>query len=236
MHRSSSLLFLALALLAAAPVRLWSAETPPAASAASRERTLFDGKSMKGWAITDFAGHGDVRIEQGLLVLDQGYMTGVHWTNDLPRTNYEIALEARRVSGNDFFCGLTFPIAGTNVSLIVGGWGGGVVGISSIDGNDASSNETTKFMGFEKDRWYAVRVRVTPEKLEAWLDHEKIVDVGTRGKTFGLRSGPIEESVPLGICTYETTAHLRNIVLRDLGTGEEKKTAKKEKQQGKEEK
>jgi len=75
-----------------------------------------------------------VKVENGLLVLESGYMTGIHWTNDVPKTNYELSLEARRMSGNDFFCGLTFPIAGTNVSLIVGGWGGGLVGISSIDG------------------------------------------------------------------------------------------------------
>ncbi len=180
------------------------------------ERILFDGKTLDGWAVTGFAGHGEVRVEKGLLVLDQGYMTGIHWTNALPKTNYELSLEAQRVSGTDFFCGLTFPIAGTNASLIVGGWGGGVVGISSIDDNDAASNETTKFMSFVKDRWYAVRVRVTPEKLEAWIDQEKVVDVKTEGKRFGLRSGPIEESVPLGICTYETTAHLRNLVLREL--------------------
>ncbi len=189
--------------------------TPPPA-AAGKDRVLFDGKSLDGWAVTPFAGRGEVRIEKGLLVLDQGYMTGVHWTNDLPKRNYEIALEARRVSGSDFFCGLTFPIAGTNVSLIVGGWGGGVVGISNIDHNDASGNDTTKFMSFEKDRWYAIRVRVTDEKLEAWLDREKIVDVPIAGHTFTLRSGPIEESVPLGIATYETQANLRNIVLREL--------------------
>lgn len=176
-----------------------------------KEHILFDGKSLQGWTVTDFAGKGEVSIEKGLLVLNQGYMTGVHWTNNPPKTNYEISLDARRVSGNDFFCGLTFPIAGTNASLIVGGWGGGVVGISSIDGNDASSNDTTKFMAFEKDRWYAIRLRVTTKKLEAWIDTEKVVDTEIQGKNFGLRSGPIEESVPLGIATYETQAHLRNI-------------------------
>lgn len=186
------------------------------APSGDRERVLFDGRTLDGWAITGFAGKGEVRVEKGLMVLEQGYLTGVHFTNALPKTNYELALEARRMMGSDFFCGLTFPIAGTNVSLIVGGWGGGVVGISSIDGNDASGNETTKFMSFERERWYAIRVRVTPAKLEAWLDKEKIVDLGLAGKTLSLRSGPIEESVPLGICTYETTAQLRNITLREL--------------------
>lgn len=203
------------------------ADTPPPAAAkesagvaSSVGRSLFDGKTLNGWALTPFAGKGEVRVEKGVMVLDQGFLTGVHWTNALPKTNYELSLEARRVQGTDFFCGLTFPIANTNVSLIVGGWGGGVVGISNIDHNDASSNETTKFMGFERERWYAIKVRVTPAKLEAWLDKEKIVDVATAGKTFGLRSGPIEESVPLGICTYETTAEIRNIVLREIGTSE----------------
>lgn len=218
-HATLRALALALACLAS-PIHSpsFAADTTDAAptAAGGKERILFDGKSLQGWAITDFAGHGEVSLQKGLLVINQGYMTGVHWTNDLPKSNYEIALEARRVSGNDFFCGLTFPIAGTNASLIVGGWGGGVVGISNIDGNDASSNETTKFMAFEKDRWYSIRVRVTPRKLEAWIDKDRVINLDTEGKTFSLRSGPIEESVPLGIATYETEAHVRNIKLTEL--------------------
>lgn len=209
------LFLLAHAALAPVGAAEGDAQTPPALGPG--ERRLFDGKTLNGWAITPFAGKGEVSVEKGLLVLREGYLTGVHWTNSVPTNHYEISLEAKRTGGNDFFCGLTFPIAGTNASLIVGGWGGGLVGISSIDGNDASSNETTKFMSFQKDRWYAVRVKVTPEKLEAWLDKEKIVDITTADKKFSLRSGPIEESVPLGICTYETEAHLRNIVLREFG-------------------
>ncbi|MGE4178396.1 MAG: family 16 glycoside hydrolase, partial [Limisphaerales bacterium] len=215
-HALALILPLALASFAVGVAPSASAADASAAPATGKERVLFDGKTLQGLTVTDFAGHGEVYVDKGLLVLNQGYMTGVHWTNNPPKTNYEISLEARRVSGNDFFCGLTFPIAGTNASLIVGGWGGSVVGISSIDGNDASSNDTTKFMTFEKDRWYAIRVRVTPKKLEAWIDKEKVVDTETEGKNFGLRSGPIEESAPLGIATYETQAHLRNIKLIEL--------------------
>ena len=193
-----------------------AAESKTNAPTGGKEQALFDGKTLKGWGVTDFAGKGEVKVENGLLVLESGYLTGIHWTNDVPKTNYELSLEARRMSGNDFFCGLTFPIAGTNVSLIVGGWGGGLVGISSIDGMDASENETTKFMSFEKERWYAVKVRVTPDKLEAWLDDKKIVDVRTADRRFSLRSGPIEQSVPLGLATYETKAQIRNFVLKRL--------------------
>lgn len=207
-------------LLVACLLRLSASGAETAATNApaggGKERVLFDGKSLAGWAKTDFAGKGEVNVENGLLVIEQGYVSGVHYTNALPTTNYEIALEARRVVGSDFFCGLTFPIGKTNASFIVGGWGGGVVGISNIDGNDASGNETTKFMSFKTGQWYAIKLRVTDAKLEAWIDQEKVVDVPRAEKTFSLRSGPIEESVPLGIATYETTSHVRNIVLREL--------------------
>ena len=33
-------------------------------------QSLFDGKTLAGWTITDFAGHGEVKIEDGLLMID----------------------------------------------------------------------------------------------------------------------------------------------------------------------
>ena len=103
--------------------------------------------------------------------------TGVNWTNDFPKMNYEVAFDAMRVMGSDFFCGLTVPVGESFCSLIVGGWGGTLVGISSLDGMDASENETTKFVSFETGRWYRIRLRVTEKKLQAWIDQEKLVDV-----------------------------------------------------------
>lgn len=61
----------------------------------------------------------------------------------MPVMNYELSLEAMRVDGSDFFCGLTFPVGSNFCSFIVGGWGGGVVGLSSLNSEDASQNETT---------------------------------------------------------------------------------------------
>ena len=60
-----------------------------------------------------------------------------------PKVDYEVNLDAKRVAGNDFFCGITFPVGKRFCSLIVGGWGGATVGLSSIDGKDAAENETT---------------------------------------------------------------------------------------------
>ena len=54
---------------------------------------------------------------------------------------------------------------------MIGGWGGGgVVGISSVDDLDASENETMNIEGFNDNTWYRVRVRVTDQKIEAWID------------------------------------------------------------------
>lgn len=178
---------------------------------------LFDGRTLTGWISTDFAGRGEVKVENGEIKLGMGYMTGVTWTNAnaLPRTNYEISLDAMRVDGSDFFCGLTFPVGKDQCSLVVGGWGGGTVGLSSIDGEDASQNETTSYMNFTNGKWYHIRVRVEPEKIQAWIDNDRVANVETKEKRIGIRL-EMESSVPLGVATWNTAAALKNIQLKRL--------------------
>jgi hypothetical protein len=178
---------------------------------------LFDGKSLGRWKDTNYAGSGEARVEEGNIILPVGErLSGVNWVGEeLPKVNYELSLQAKRVDGSDFFCGLTFPIGDSFASLIVGGWGGALVGVSCIDDEDAAHNSAKSYHTFEDNKWYTVRVRVTPDKLEAWLDQEKIVDVPTTGKKFSLR-GDIEESKPLGIASFQTTAAIRGIHLMKL--------------------
>ena len=176
---------------------------------------LFDGETLKGWRISDFAGKGPVRVEEGKLILEMGTMTGVTYTNPVPTMNYEISVEAMRVDGSDFFCGLTFPVGNDPCSLIVGGWGGGVVGLSSLDGQDAANNETTQYINFEKGRWYKVRLRVVPNRIQAWIDDDKVIDADTTDRRISIRL-EVEESRPLGFSSWSTTAALRNIRLRKL--------------------
>jgi hypothetical protein len=121
-----------------------------------------------------------------------------------------------KTEGRDFFCGLTFPVGEAFATLIVGGWGGGVVGISSIDNSDASENPTTKYLDFEKDKWYKIRLKVTKAKIEAWIDDKQTVDADIVGKKVSLRPGDISQSMPLGIATYRTDAAYRAIKIRTL--------------------
>jgi cephalosporin hydroxylase len=64
-------------------------------------KPLFDGSSLKGWTPTPFGGAGEVEVKDGHLVLNQGILTGITWTNSFPTNEYEIELEARRVLGID---------------------------------------------------------------------------------------------------------------------------------------
>jgi len=183
--------------------------------AAKPAKDLFDGKTLSGWKESDFAGRGEVSVKDGQIILGTGAMTGVTWTNDLPRIDYEVSLDAMRVEGSDFFCGLTFPVNKDPCSLIVGGWGGGVVGLSSLDGQDAANNETTHYMNFQTGRWYNVRLRVTGTNITAWIDNAKLVEADITGKSVSIRL-EVEASKPLGIASWSTTAALRNIKLRRL--------------------
>lgn len=175
---------------------------------------LFDGETLGRWEQTSFGGEGPVRVRDRAIVLEMGDpLTGVTWTGDALPPAYELALEASRLSGSDFFCGLTFPVAGSHCSLILGGWGGGTVGLSTLDGRDASENETTREMRFEDRRWYAVRVQVTATHIRAWLDDQPIVDVAIAGRRIGIRP-EVDPSRPLGIASFRTTAAIRAIRLR----------------------
>ncbi len=188
---------------------------------AGTAKNLFDGKTLNGWKDSGFAGAGEVTVEpnfkgQGPVIrIDAGQsLSGLTFTNPVPKTNFEITLEALKVQGNDFFIGLTFPVGEAHATLVLGGWGGATTGISSIDGLDASENDTTKFLGYEKDKWFRIRMKVTTAKLETWINDEKVVDQDLKERRISMRFGEIENSVPLGIATYQTTTVVRSVQIK----------------------
>lgn len=193
-------------------------EKPTTAKTTNTWQPLFDGKSLTGWKITNFGANGEVRAEEEQIKLEMGgELTGISYTNtDFPKVSYEIELDAMKIDGNDFFCGLTFPVKESFCSLIVGGWGGSVVGLSSLDGMDASENDTTKSRYFERKKWFHIRVRVEPERIHAWIDDDHLIDVTTKDRKVALRAGDIELSKPIGIAAWQTSAAVKNIRLRKI--------------------
>lgn len=178
---------------------------------------LFDGQTLTGWKEIAYAGAGEVEIDDSSIMLGMGAMlTGVVHTNPIPNRNYEVTLKAMKITGNDFFCGLTFPVKDSFCTLIAGGWGGGLVGLSSLDNYDASENESSTFRSFERNRWYSFRLRVTDDRIAAWLDGDPLIDVSIVDRKISLRPGDIEMSVPFGISAWQTRAALRDIRIRPL--------------------
>lgn len=178
-----------------------------------------DGKVLGRWQLSDqeeFAEHGKVSIHQGILILEKGYpATGVRLKGPFPKSQYEIELDAKRTDGGDFFCGLTFPVGEGSLTLILGGWGGWVVGLSCIDGDYAIDNETCTVVQFQQDRWYSLRLRVTESLIEVWIDNKRVIHLNTAGKEL-LISDRMDPCLPLGLATWHTTGAVRKIRYRML--------------------
>lgn len=172
---------------------------------------IFDGSTLNGWEITNFGTQGPVYVTDGQVILGMGDgCTGITWKGKFPASDYMVSLEARRIDGNDFFCGLTFTVGNDPCSLIIGGWGGTVVGLSSINGFDASENETTSNHHFEKERWYKIKLKVSTDSIEAWIDDTNVVSFNIDGKHISIRP-EVELSRPFGIASWKTTAAIKNI-------------------------
>lgn len=193
-------------------------------------KPLLPKTGLEGWEATDFGTDAKVSRDGDLLVIEMGDpMNGITYKKgDFPKDNFEIQLEAKRVEGNDFLCGLTFPVGGKEqyCSLIAGGWGGSIVGLSSVDGVDASENATTTYEQFENGKWYKFRVRVDPEFVTVWINDKKFFYQERDGHVFETRI-EVWGSHPLGFCTYQSKVHVRNFVWRPITkSGTDKTEAK----------
>jgi hypothetical protein len=187
------------------------------------EWQLLSDEFAPAWQAAGIPEEGKVTIQDGEIDLQPGQpLTGVRldaqkWnTAGMPVTRYSIEYEAMRVAGNDFFGTVTFPVNGSHVSLIVGGWGGTLVGISSIDDMDASENSTCGNARFENNRWHKVRIEVRDDDLRAWINDKLFVNTSTKGCKLGLRPGDIEKCLPFGFASYATQSRIRNVLIHRL--------------------
>lgn len=189
-----------------------------ATAAEPQARLLMEKNSLEGWELTDFYASGKAHVKNGVLTLERGKpMTGVNCKRlDLPKTDYELSYEARRVDGDDFFAAVTFPVKDGFLTFVTGGWSGNITGLSSIDGADASENETNRQVKFENEKWYRIRIRVEDQKITCYVNDEKVVDFDGTARELKTRveSRP---SQPLGFACYNSTGEIRDVKIRSLG-------------------
>jgi hypothetical protein len=202
------------------PSRRWFLSSVAGAAALSAQPQwipLFDGKSLGQWKETAYPRHGAVTIADDAIVMKAGApLTGITWQGKFPTSGYEIRFEGMRQQGGDFFASLTVPVGDSHGTWVLGGWGGDIVGFSSIDGWDAADNETRSYFTFENGTWYRLRLQVTLERIQAWIDDQRVVDVDIRGRKVSMRMGDIGLSTPLGLASYNTTGLARKLEYRLL--------------------
>jgi len=215
---------------AATPTKAAAPATPGKAAAPAKALTpttvpvgewfsLFDGKTLKGWEVLkedDFSLAGKVQVKDSAILLGEGVpFTGIVWDDEFPKENYEIVWEARRVGGIDIFASVTIPVGDAHVTFVSGGWGDSVVGLSSVDDLNASDNEWTKIMSFKNEQWYDFRIRVTPKKIEAWIDDKPVVECERGDHKFTVYP-ELALTRPLGFFSWSTTGAVRNLDMRRI--------------------
>jgi hypothetical protein len=188
-------------------------------------KSLFDGTSLDGWKASDFSRPGKTELRNSQIFITKGGpLTGITYArNDFPKTNYEFVLECQKLEGDDFFCTTTFPVDKSFCSFVVGGWGGTTVGLSNINSADASENETSTSREFKTNTWYRIRVRVTTNRIQTWIDDDKVVDVDIENKRISTRI-ECNPCKPFGVAAYTSSSAIRSIKVRPL-TFAEIKTA-----------
>ncbi len=182
-------------------------------------KSLFDGTKLGKWETVkrfDFNQHGKVEVKDGCIVLNEGNpATGVRWSGEFPKIDYELNIETQRVEGSDFFCGLTFPVGDSWLTLIMGGWRGWIVGLSCIDGYYAIDNETCHVEEFKNNKWYKVRICVTKPRINVFLNGKLIIELETKDRKLET-SWEMESCRPLGVASWHTTGAIRKIRYRLL--------------------
>lgn len=177
--------------------------------------SLFDGKSLGAWKPVAFGGEGEVTIVNGAIRLERGNdLTGVKWTGKVPGGSFRVEMEAMRVDGSDFFCAVTVPVGRSFCTFVVGGWGGTVVGFSSLDGLDASENETSHGMPLADGRWYRVGVDVMPDRIQGLIDGAVVAEAKLAGRDVDVRI-EMMSCRPMGIASWRTTSDIRAITLQE---------------------
>lgn len=188
-----------------------------------RKWDLLSPTESANWKQAEMPDSGKAEVRNGEAIVEAGGpMTGLRYANwqaaGMPVSDYVITCEAMRAEGTDFFAAITFPVRSiaTCATLIVGGWGGGLVGISSIDGEDASNNSTRSEQRFENGRWYRLKIEVHDEELKTWIDDRLVINTSIKARTISLRPGYIETCAPFGLATYQSTGRVRKLEVAEL--------------------
>jgi hypothetical protein len=173
--------------------------------------TLFDGTNLSKWQAGVYGDSSELELSTDGAIIPQGVpLSGITYLGEPPAGSYQLEVQATRVYGADFFLGITFPVRDEHLTLVLGGWGGGLCGLSCIDGADASENATRTYRDFPNGKRQTVLIEVTAERVRAFANGERLVDTSIVGKQLGLRA-EVTPSKPLGVASFATRTVLHSV-------------------------
>ncbi|MDG1048934.1 MAG: hypothetical protein P8R46_01880 [Planctomycetota bacterium] len=186
----------------------------------SEWEVLFDGGDLSQWKAGIFGEDPEFELVEDGVVIPQGVpLAGLTYQGTAPSPPFEAEFEVTKEYGADFFFAVTFPVRGEHLTLVLGGWGGVVCGLSCIDGEDASGNATRTIKNFPDGSRYRVRLAVTDERVRVDLDGERLLDADLRGRKLELRP-EVDPSVPFGVASFATQTILHRVRARQLEPGD----------------
>ena len=184
--------------------------------AASPWTVLFDGADLSAWEAGVFGEDPEFEVRDGGVVLPQGVpLAGLTHRGAPPVTPFEAEFDVTKEYGADFFLAVTFPVRGEHLTLVLGGWGGVVCGLSCLDGEDASGNDTRTLRSFPDGSRYRVRLAVTDQRVRVDVDGELLLEAGLEGRDLTIRP-EVEPSVPFGVASFATQTILHGVRVRPL--------------------
>lgn len=175
---------------------------------------LFDGKDMSAWRTGVFGTDDDFEVtEEGVVLPQAAALAGMTYAAEPPTTPYLLTVEATRVFGADFFLGITFPVRDSHLTLVLGGWGGNVCGLSCIDGEDASNNDTRHLQSFPNGKSQTVIIDVSDTRVSASVNGQQIVDRAIDGASVLTLRPEVDASSPLGVASFATSTVVHRVTV-----------------------
>ena len=179
-------------------------------------KDLFDGKTLDGWRLArgrDVTPRGEVRVSSGVLSIScSDGLAGVESVHRLPTVDYEVALDAMVLKGTPRLCRIVFPIGSTKCVLAVGSGSGTAAGLHQVDGKDFMPGRRVDFM---MKRWYSLRLRVTVDRIQTWIDGREVLSFSTERRRFTVHPTFVGIG-PFGLVANGNHLALRNIRFRRL--------------------
>ena len=178
---------------------------------------LFDGEDLSSWKAGVFGEFAEFeRVEDGVVIPQGVPLAGLTYQGAPPAPPFEAEFDVTKEYGADFFLAVTFPVRGEHLTLVLGGWGGVVCGLSCLDGEDASGNDTRTLRNFPDGTRYRVSLSVTDDRVQVGLDGEPLIDADLTGRELELRP-EVDPSVPFGVATFATQTVLHGVKVRQVG-------------------